>query len=460
MAGLKFLYGCFLGALFWLSGTENAFSQVEADEDFDTYQAAIVSDFYTFEDSIRSDFAHFLEQAWQEFTVYKGTEPPLYSSVISVPASFDTGRPVVKDKVQTVPDDSFFGMAIRLATLPGKQFSLPGVGEKQVAEGWRKLSKENFTSFFEDCKALTKMSNLNGWGKFLLLNYIGNHEYASFSSSERVLFLFYVLSNWGYKVKIGRGEGNTLVLLLPFKEEVYRMPYIRMGNVKYYLMDTGMGTVNPERLYSFEAEYPPACNMLSFSVPEALRFPENTITRKFTGTYQVSVELNRYLLDFYATYPLCDLSVYFKAEASAGFTVSLGQYIKQQLDGKSPLACVSWLLDFVQRLFVHKSDDAVHGKEMYYFPEESCFYPYADCEDLSVFLFHLLRMYTDRDLLVLYYPLHVAVAVENCEGYKGDLLRYGEKEYMICDPSYKGVAPGKVIPACAALKPLVVSYFE
>lgn len=456
MGGLKFIYGCLLGCLFWLSGTEHVFSQVSQDDDFDAYQSAIISDFYAFEDSIHVDFANFLEQAWQEFTVYEGTEPPRYSKVIPDYVVCSSGRLAVNNPKQTAPDNRFFGTVVEPTSLPGKLFSLPGVGEKQVAEGWRSLSKENFTSLFDDCRNYTEKLHLNGWGAFLLVKHISRHGYASFSSSERTLFLFYVLSNWGYKVKIGRGEGNTLVLLLPFKEEVYRMPYVRMGNVKYYVMDTD--NANLKTLYSFDAEYPPAHKTLSFSVPEALCFPEERIIRKFTGKYVLSVELNKHLLDFYATYPLCDLSVYFQSKVSAGFHVSLGRYIEKQLDGKSRLACVSWLLDFVQQLFIHKSDELVYGKEMYYFPEEVCHYPYADCEDLSVFLFYLLRLYTDRKVLVLYYPSHVALAVENCAGYKGKLLKYGEKEYMICDPSYKGAAPGRVIPACTTQKPVIVSY--
>lgn len=454
----KFIYGCVIGCLFWLSGTEDVFSQVSPDDDFDTYQSAVVSDFYTFEDSINVDFANFLEQAWREFAVYEGMEPPLYSMGEPGCIACSSGGLAVNNQKQMSPDNRFFGTTVELASLPGKWFTLPGVREKQVAGGWRRLSKEDFTSFFNACGNYTEMLNLNGWGAFLLVKHISRHGYTSFSSSERTLFLFYVLSNWGYKVKIGRGEGDTLVLLLPFKEEVYRMPFVRMGNVKYYLMDTD--NISLKTLYSFDAEYPSAHKTLSLSLPEAPSFPVERILRKFTGKYELSVELNKYLLDFYATYPLCDLSVYFQAKASVGFHVSLNRYIGMQLDGKSQLMRVVWLLDFVQQLFVHKSDESVHGKEMYYFPEEICCYPYADCEDLSVFLFYLLQLYTDRKVLVLYYPSHVALAVENCVGYKGKLLQHGGKEYIICDPSYKGAAPGRVIPTCAAQKPIIVSYFE
>lgn len=119
---------------------------------------------------------------------------------------------------------------------------------------------------------------------------------------------------------------------------------------------------------------------------------------------------------------------------------------------------MAWLLDFVQQTFTHKPDIEVHKSEVYYFPEETAFYPYADCEDLSVFLSWLVRRYITNNVLILYYPNHVAIAVERYDGYKGEVFTYRDKEYLICDPSYRGSMPGKVIPACASLKPIIVSY--
>ena len=58
--------------------------------------------------------------------------------------------------------------------------------------------------------------------------------------------------------------------------------------------------------------------------------------------------------------------------------------------------------------------------------------------------------------IVLYYPTHVAIAVEFFEG--GEVLKFRNKEYQVCDPSYRGAVPGKIIPACASLNPVIVSY--
>lgn len=441
------LYGWLLVVCLWSAGhTEPVTAQVSMDDDFESYLSAIEEDFYTFQDSINRDFADYLEQAWQEFTVYEGTEPPVYAGGGDCDP---TQVPVSVERSQTAgePHNSFFGCTLQLPVLPAKSLSLSGLSEKAVADGWRKLASEDFTSFFGAYRGYSRKLHLNDWGNYQLLKQISQQQYASYSQRERTLFLFYTLSNAGYRVKIGRAGEASLVLLLPFAEEVYRLPFIRVGEEKYYVLDTGSERL--KKLYSISSDYPKAEHIVSLKIRDALVFPEDNVRH-----------INRNLLDFYATYPLCDLSVYFCSSPSGAFAGYMDMVVKKNLEGKPGLEQIAWLLNFVQHKFTHKPDVEVHGSEVYYFPEETAFYPYADCEDLSVFLSWLVRRYVGGDVLVLYYPAHVALAVESRPGYKGGMLKYRNKEYMICDPSYKGAAPGKVIPVCASLKPVIVSYFK
>lgn len=439
------LYGWLLVVCLWSAGhTEAVIAQVSADDDFENYLSTIEEDFYTFQDSINRDFADYLEQAWQEFTVYEGTEPPVYAGGGDpAPAPARTVRSHEAGSLH----DTFFGCTLQLPVLPAKSLSLSGSSEKVVADGWRKLAAEDFTSFFGAYREYSRKLHLNDWGNYQLLKYISQQQYASFSQQEQILFLFYVLSNAGYRVKIGRAGETSLVLLLPFIEEVYRLPFIRVGEEKYYVLDTDSERL--KKLYSIASDYPKAENIISLKIREALVFPENNVKH-----------INRNLLDFYATYPLCDLSVYFCSLPSAAFVGYMDTVVKKNLEGRSSLEQIAWLLDFVQQKFTHKPDVEVHGSEVYYFPEETAFYPYADCEDLSVFLSWLVRRCVTGEVLTLYYPAHVALAVESGDGYKGEVLKFRNKEYVICDPSYRGAAPGKVIPACASLKPVIVSYFK
>lgn len=443
------IYGWLLFVCLWsVEYAEPVGAQVNADDEFEDYLSSIEADFYNFEDSINRDFANYLEQAWQEFTVYEGTEPPVYAGGISFAGAGDI--PFVQ------PGDSFFGSSLHYPCQAGKDLSLSGLSEKEVADGWRKLGADDFTSFFKAYMDYSRQFSLNDWGNYQLLEYVSRQHYPTFSHHEQTLFLFYTLSNVGYKVKIGRAEKDALVLLLPFAEEVYKLPFIRAGERKYYVLDIASRRL--KKLYSIVSDYPKAEKIVSLKIPKALNFQENKIARTLTGNYPLSLSLNRNLLDFYATFPLCDLSVYFGTEPSVAFTGFMDKAVKAHLTGKPRSEQIAWLLDFVQQAFTHKPDVEVHKTEVYYFPEETAFYPYVDCEDLSVFLSWLLCRYVTSEVLILFYPTHVAVAVERYEGYRGEVLKYRDKEYLICDPSYREAAPGKVIPACASLKPVIVSY--
>lgn len=442
---------CFLFVLLGrIECLDTLVAQVRDEEEFADFLSSIQTDFYTYEDSINRNFADYLEQSWQEFTVYEGIEPPVY-----------TDGTVCLEQKETVAlerDGSFFGSSLHFPSTVEDKLSLSGLSEKEVADGWRSLGDQDFTSFFKTYMGYSRQFSLNDWGNYQLLKYATLQRNTALTSYEQTLFLFYVLSHAGYRAKIGRAGKDVLVLLLPFEEEVYKRPYIRVGGKKYYIMD--LSSQPFKKLYSIESDYPKSDRVISLQIPVALDFPIDKVDRHFTGKYPCSLSANRNLLHFYATIPLCDLSVYFNASLSTWFTQLMDDVVSKHLKGKRQSEQMAWLLDFVQQLFTHKPDVEVHAKEVYYFPEETAYYPYADCEDLSVFLSWLVRRYITNDVLILYYPTHVAIAVKRYEGYRGEVFTYGGKEYLICDPSYRGSVPGKVIPSCASLKPVVVSYVK
>ena len=67
------IWTCLWLVSLWCGCAESAEAQVRDDE-YKDFLSSIQTEFYAFEDSINRDFANYLEQAWQEFTVYEGTE--------------------------------------------------------------------------------------------------------------------------------------------------------------------------------------------------------------------------------------------------------------------------------------------------------------------------------------------------------------------------------------------------
>ncbi|MGM9852418.1 MAG: hypothetical protein ACI30N_00400 [Muribaculaceae bacterium] len=79
-------------------------------------------------------------------------------------------------------------------------------------------------------------------------------------------------------------------------------------------------------------------------------------------------------------------------------------------------------------------------------PEESLFYPYADCEDRSVLFSHLVRDLLGLDVALVYYPNHLATAVRFTDSVAGDAMQVGQSRFVVCDPTYIGAPVGMQMP--------------
>ena len=88
----------------------------------------------------------------------------------------------------------------------------------------------------------------------------------------------------------------------------------------------------------------------------------------------------------------------------------------------------------------------VWGADRAFFAEETLYYPYADCEDRAVLFSRLVRDIVGLDVVLLYYPGHLAAAVEFNEEVLGDYLLYDKRKYIVCDPTYIGAPVGRTMP--------------
>ena len=104
------------------------------------------------------------------------------------------------------------------------------------------------------------------------------------------------------------------------------------------------------------------------------------------------------------------------------------------------------LLNWVQTGFVYKFDNEVWGDDRAFFGEEPLFYPYCDCEDRSILLSHLVRELLGLDTVLIYYPGHLAMAVDLAEASDGDYVQLDGRRFTVCDPTYIGARVGKTMP--------------
>lgn len=81
-----------------------------------------------------------------------------------------------------------------------------------------------------------------------------------------------------------------------------------------------------------------------------------------------------------------------------------------------------------------------------FFAEETLFYPYCDCEDRFILFSRLVRDLLGLDVMLVYYPGHLATAVAFGEEVKGDCLLLDGRKFTVCDPTYIGAPVGRTMP--------------
>ena len=178
--------------------------------------------------------------------------------------------------------------------------------------------------------------------------------------------------------------------------------------------------------------------------------------RSLSSQYGIRVEVqqNRNLMDFYAQYPSAYVdgnlytrwAVYANTPLDGAMAESLYPSLREAIGGLSERDAVNKLLNFVQTAFEYGYDDEIWGGDRAFFAEETLYYPYADCEDRAVLFSRLVRDLVGLDVVLLYYPGHLAAAVEFKDEVFGDYLVHNQKKYIVCDPTYIGAPVGRTMP--------------
>lgn len=131
---------------------------------------------------------------------------------------------------------------------------------------------------------------------------------------------------------------------------------------------------------------------------------------------------------------------------SDGAAHELLTVLSDQVAGKTEAEAANIILNFVQTAFEYKTDGEVWGRERPFFPEETLYYPYSDCEDRAILFCNLVREVLRLDVAFVSYPGHLAAAVHFNEDIPGDYFIVNGKRYLVCDPTYINAPIGWTMP--------------
>lgn len=446
-------------------------------DSFEEFVKATRNEFEQFRSDILSEYTSFVADPWQEFNETAPVPEPQPAPVPPIdyePAPVEP-RPVVIDEVirpivpapqprpvepiepVRVPVTSklnftFYGTpaSVRLNTsaLP----MLRGSSERDVASFFDELSgMQASDALLQDCIELRNSHKLSDWAYLNMLDCLGRAAYPSNGNAAEMLTAFIFVRS-GYQMRPALDRSGQLFLLYGTKHLIYNRNSFVVDGVSYYsLRDL------PSQLQICRATFPGE-RPLSLTVDTDQVFAmDPTETRTITSrrypqmSYDVTVNRNR--LTFYESYPsscinnrmMTRWAMYARTPMDHTISDTLYPAIRTAVQDKSSAEAVQMILNFVQTAFVYGYDDQIWGHDRAFFPEETLYYPKSDCEDRAILFTRLVRDITGLDCVLVYYPGHLAAAVD-LGNYDGDWLEVDGRRFTIADPTYVNAPVGETMP--------------
>lgn len=454
-------------------------------DEFSDFKSLQENKFESYRDEVNAEFAAFMRMAWKR---YEGLPAvPEYPKVPDVPPVVlpDLGDPDIPDNelpyvdviplefedmppvplmpLSDVPEEPiktedpvvqmmFYGSECRFQFDLDDRVWLKGSSEEDAADMWSAMCGEGYDSLIMSVLQVRYDMNLCDWAYYSLAGSLSEHIYGE--NNEAKLLTAFIMNQSGYKLRIARSDDGAFHILIGTDDGIYECPGFEVNGQMFYLTDG----CDVSSLYVFDREFPNE-KALRLTITDRQLFAddrsqERTLSSEEYPIAKVQVGVNVNLINFYNTYPHpfkktgppASWAFYAKAPLSLHLERQLLAPLAEAIAGRSQEESANILINFVQTAFDYQTDDVQWGCERSFFPEETLFYPYSDCEDRSILYARLIKDLMGLDVVFLYYPGHLATAVRFDEDVKGDYLVIDENKYIVCDPTYINAPIGMQMP--------------
>lgn len=451
-------------------------------EEFTSFQRQSEEEYNNFRSQCNEKYAEFVEKTWRLFygllpkmlPIKDKPVPPMpyndnegkgirdkvlpYIDIVPIAPPSPQPQPIAPIKEQPQPINelfnvSFYGTKGKVRLDDKHRFALSDCSEVSIARAWRWLSESGrFDNVINDCLQLRMRHGLCDWGYLQMLQKLGE-QFCGANTNEATLLTAYIYCQSGYKMRLGRGKSGQLYLMVASRHDIYDVSYFCIDGEDYYPMNC-----KEKELFICEVTFPKE-QPLSLWIAQETKLAEKltesrTLQSKRYAEARVTLYSNKNLIDFYNDYPTSQVGDDFMTRWAMYANTPLTREIKESLypplrnaiQGKSQHEAANVLLNFIQTAFVYEYDDKVWGNDRAFFAEESLYYPYCDCEDRSILFSRLMRDLLGVDVVLVYYPGHLATAVCFTEQVTGDYILLNGRRFTVCDPTYIGAPVGATMP--------------
>lgn len=319
----------------------------------------------------------------------------------------------------------------------------------------------------KDCQQVKKALNLCDWAYVKLADRLSKTCLGD--TNEATLMMATLLKKSGYDIRLAWEKDKILRLLYNTDAYVENTQYFDIDGKRYYLYGIADSTTTGNmKVVDNGWKGQPISMRISGEQKFAVKLTEpRTVTslnnKEFTFTFQV----NKNLVDFYSDMPVVTFDNNFMTKWMAKVNTPLETQLcntlvkdmQKKLKGLSQQQAVQALLSWIQgkidlegkeqkpETFLFRYDEDVWGKDRAFYAEETLYYTWADSEDRSILLSHLVRDVLGLKTVLIYYKNHLAIGV--CftdEEVKGVYVVKSGMHFVICDPTYIGSSVGEEIP--------------
>ena len=389
---------------------------------------------------------------------------PVQPKVVVVPKPAPAPEPIapVKPK-EEIPFKrvslAYYGTIITIGFPTADDLKIKALKENALADAWKVLSGTKYDITIKSALDARQANDLCDWAYMDVIKKATEKQYGR--TNEAVLMQAYLMTQSGYRIRLGM-TADKLFMLIASKYDIYNLRYISIGGTMFYIT----GDYKGEGLHICQAKFEKE-QSLSLQLARLPRFgddptPKRTLSSNKGVTAAVSV--NKNLIDFFNQYPQASIGGDFTTRWAAYANTPLDQSIQDALYPKFKKAIASMserdavglILNWVQTAFQYGYDDQIWGGDRAFFPQETLYYPHSDCEDRAILFSRLVRDIMELDVVLLYYPGHLATAVAFTGNENGDWLTYNNRRYIVCDPTYINASVGMTMPGMDNQKAKVI----
>ena len=344
---------------------------------------------------------------------------------------------------QSILHSTFYGADVSVRFEVKSLCYLESTDPSGIKTLWNTFSTVDYNNLIADYYQTCKSLELCDWASMLLSLKVSEMVYGNDYSNESIVLQSYILTQCGFMTCLIRDKNNVLHLLVATDKNLEGYPEYNIAGYNMYQVD------RKDIVASYTPDEPFVNTVplrMAFSCPGKFgKKPYKTDKGAFVNENDISF-FEDYPPFFDDNDPVSAFSYLASVSLSYEAQETLYPYLRNKIKDLNEVEAVHLLLIYFYNVFPYKTDEEMWGEERHFFPEETLYYGYSDCEDRAILFTRIVRDILGLKTALIYLPGHLSAAVRFNVDVEGDAVISDGDRYLVCDPTYKNAVVGQIMP--------------